>query len=67
MKKAAIVLDRWKLPLFKKRLSEAGYAYTEVPGPHPDTVILKVQTESIAQLQPVVEKMNDEARRSKLN
>lgn len=65
MKTAAIVLDNWKLPIFKKTLDREGYKYSQHKGLTDDTTTLKVETESIAKLQPVVERMNAEAARLK--
>ena len=31
-KTAGIVIDKWKLPIFKRRLEAAGYAFTRVTG-----------------------------------
>ena len=42
MKKAAIVIDTWKLPIFSSILVEKGYHYTEQPGLTPDTLLLTV-------------------------
>jgi len=63
--KAAIVIDSWKLSIFKKTLDEEGYKYTEFNGPTDDCITLQVITGSIAKLKPVVERMNAEAARSK--
>lgn len=45
MKTAAIAIDRWKLPVFKRRLDAAEFAFTEHPGVTADTMILKVPYE----------------------
>lgn len=55
MKTAGIVLDAWKLPIFKRHLKAAGYAFTVHPGVTANTVTVKVKTERIAPLQRVVE------------
>lgn len=67
MKKAAIVLDDWKLAVFKRILDEEGYCYTQTAGPFTGSVTLTVETDSIAKLTPVVERMNAEARAGKMN
>ena len=64
-KTAAIVIDDWKLSIFKKTLDKEGYEYTQHPGITPCTITLKVTTDSIAKLQPIVERMNVEAAESK--
>ena len=67
MKKAAIVIDAWKLPIFKKTLDAEGYKYSEHIGPGKYCITLKVETDSIAKLQPVVERMNKEAKISRMH
>ena len=32
MQKAGIMLDDWKLPIFKKALDDAGFEYEQSPG-----------------------------------
>lgn len=65
MKKAGIVLDKWKLPIFKKTLDAEGYKYKQYPGPFHDSITLQVETDDIAKLTPIVENMNAEAARSR--
>ncbi len=55
MKTAAVIIDKWKLPIFSKRLREAGYSYDTGPGVDAETTLLKVKCEFIADLQPVIE------------
>ena len=45
MKTAAIVIDRWKLPVFKRRLDAASYNFTEHDGSTPESMVLKVPYE----------------------
>jgi hypothetical protein len=53
--KAGVVLDDWKLPIFKKHLDAAGYKYDE-PVPFTNrTLTLKVHCEWVSQLQPIIE------------
>jgi hypothetical protein len=59
---AGVVIDDWKLPVFKRHLDAAGYAYTEHPGITPDTLTLKVTCEWVHKLQPIVKAANDECR-----
>lgn len=55
VKNAAICLDTWKLPIFKKHLDAAGYKY-DPPLPFTEgTLLLKVHYEWIHQLKPIVE------------
>jgi hypothetical protein len=56
MKKAAIVFDAWKLPIFKKHLDAAGYTYEDPVQLFADgTLVLKVHFEWAHQLKPIVE------------
>ena len=59
--KAAIVLNDWKLPIFKRGLDKEGYQYTKHRGPTPDTLVLKIETDDLERLKPIVEKMNQDA------
>lgn len=63
MKTAGVAIDAWKLPIFKKHLDAAGYSYTEHPGVTAGTLFLKVKTERIATLQPVIEKAQEECKK----
>ena len=54
-KKAAVVLDDWKLPIFKKHLDAAGYRYEEPVGFTDGTLILKVYYEWVHELKPIIE------------
>ena len=62
MKTAAVAIDKWKLATFKRNLDRAGFAYSEHPGLAADTMLLKVSTPSIAELQPVIERATRECR-----
>jgi hypothetical protein len=64
-KKAAIVLDSWKLPIFKKHLDTAGFTY-EKPVPFTDdTLLLKTDYEWVHELQPIIEAAQLECRGAK--
>lgn len=63
MKTAAVVIDDWKLPTFKKHLDAAGYTYTEHPGITKETLTLKVRYEWVAALKPIIETANAECRK----
>lgn len=65
--KAAIVLDDWKLSVFKKILDREGYNYSQHSGPMEGCITLQVETDSIAKLKPIVELMNAEAVKTKMN
>lgn len=61
--KAGIVLDDWKLPVFRKRLTEAGFEYTDAGGLTADTTVLTVETDNIAWLKVVIERCQKECRK----
>ncbi|MCK5601940.1 hypothetical protein KAR91_08730 [Candidatus Pacearchaeota archaeon] len=67
MKKVGIVLDGWKLPIFKKHLDAEGYDYTQQDGlgKFKGCIILKVETSDVEKLAVLTKKMNQEAARSK--
>lgn len=60
MKTAAVMIDDWKLVIFKKRLGEAGYTYTEHLGLTESTILLRVSYDWVANLQPIIEAANAE-------
>jgi len=62
--KVGIVLDKWKLKIFKKNLDKHGYVYEQSKGPH-RTIMLSVETDDIDKLTPIIKQMNDEAARLK--
>jgi hypothetical protein len=53
--KAAVVLDDWKLPIFKKHLDAAGFTYDKPVRFTKGTLTLKVHYEWVSQLQPIIE------------
>lgn len=63
MKTAAVVIDEWKLSIFKKQLDKAGYAYTEHPGMSANTLLLRVKYNWVHELQPIIEAANEECRK----
>jgi len=62
--KAGIVIDDWKLSIFERHLSQAGYSYDKCTGITADTLILKVKTENVKALEVVVRSANTEASRT---
>jgi len=66
MPKAAIAIDDWKLPIFKRHLTEAGYSFGQHPGLTDNTLTLVVHTKSIKDLEVVVRKANTEAANRRL-
>jgi hypothetical protein len=60
MKTAAVIIDKWKLPIFDKHLEDAGYTYTTGASITPNTLTLHVNYEWVAELQPIIQAANDE-------
>ncbi|MFA5378823.1 MAG: hypothetical protein WC455_23930 [Dehalococcoidia bacterium] len=66
MPKAAVAIDNWKLSIFKRHLSDAGFQFEQHPGVTKGTLTLTVVTASINDLEKVVRAANAEAQREKL-
>lgn len=62
MKIAGVVIDDWKLPIFKRHLDGAGYKYTEHPGVTHGTLTLRVNYAWVSELKPIIEAANEECR-----
>ncbi len=65
MKKAAVCIDDWKLPIFKRHLDAAGYTYKECPGITSGTLTLKVNYEWVHELKPIIEAAQKECAEAK--
>jgi hypothetical protein len=63
MLKAGVLIDAWKLPIFERHLSDAGFSYEQAPGVTPDTITLRIMTASasVEGLRTVVRAANAEA------
>jgi hypothetical protein len=61
MMTAGVAIDTWKIAIFKRHLDGAGYTYTEHPFSK-DTMILKVKTASLSELEKVVEAAHKECK-----
>lgn len=59
--KAAIGIDEWKLPIFKRHLDAAGYEWVNAGNLTPDTLILTVMSNDKDALEKVVRAANLEA------
>jgi LysM repeat protein len=59
MKKAAVAIDPYKLPVFEKHLKAAGYTYEVVKGKA--FWVIQVQYEWAHLLKPIIEAANKEA------
>lgn len=64
-KKAGVVIDNWKLPVFKRVLDDAGFAYEQAPGVTKDTITLMVEYDFVSKLQPYIENAQNECRKRK--
>lgn len=60
MMKAGIVIDSWKLDIFKRHLEAAKYKYEQKPGIVAGTLTLMVVADSAAALKPIVEAAQQE-------
>ena len=65
MKKAAIIIDEWKLPIFKEHLDDGGFKYEEYPGPNKGQILIQAQCNTIPEIAPLVTAANIEAARFK--
>lgn len=65
MKTAGVLIDAWKLSIFEKHLKEAGYSYEIAPWLTPECLILQVQFEWVAKLQPVIQAAQKECAETK--
>jgi hypothetical protein len=52
--RAGIAIDNWKLPVFRERLTDAGYEYTDGGPLIGDTTLLRVETDDLPKLATVV-------------
>lgn len=59
--KAGIAIDPWKLPIFERHLTQAGYAFVNAGLLTQGALILTVETENRDALQRVIQAANDEA------
>lgn len=64
--KAGIVVDDYKLVVFRRRLEEAGYTYTDKGAPTPNTTLLHVEFTDQEALRKVLEGAADECKRKGL-
>jgi hypothetical protein len=63
--RAVIGVDNWKLPVFRKRLKEAGYEYKDAGPLTGDTTLLTVETTNMLALKKVLEQCQRECRKAK--
>ena len=67
MKKIGIACDAWKLSVFEKHLTEAGYTYEKVKLGDLDAYMLKVEAHNAHVIAPIVRAAEAECRRMKAN
>lgn len=60
MKKAGVVIDAWKLDIFKRHLDAAGYKYEQRNGPTKNVLLLAVDYEWVSKIKPVIDAANEE-------
>jgi len=58
---AGVVIEPWKLSIFKKHLDAAGLAFTQSKGPVKGTLLLTVRCESPIAIKPIIEAAHKEA------
>lgn len=63
--KAGIAVDDWKLPVFRKRLTEAGYIYTDAGSLTASTTLLTVEMKDMLALKKLLERCQSECREMK--
>ena len=68
-KKSGIVVDDWKLPVFRRRLTEAGFTYSDKGEFTAGTTVLTVDFEEsdFTKLKGVLEASQAECRRQRAN
>jgi hypothetical protein len=63
-KTAAVMIDDWKLAIFKRHLDDAGYKYEQMEGLTQGTILLRVKYEYVAALHTVVDAAQAECRKA---
>jgi hypothetical protein len=61
--RAGIAVDNWKLPVFRKRLTEAGYEYQDGGALTADATLLTVEFSNLLALKKVIEQCQKECRK----
>jgi hypothetical protein len=62
--KAGIAVDDWKLPVFRQRLTEAGYTYEDAGEAMPGITMLTVVTNDLLKLKRVLQDCQSECART---
>lgn len=63
--KAGIVVDNWKLPVFRRELTAAGYQYEDGGALTADATLLTVETSNVLALKAVIERCQVQCRNEK--
>jgi hypothetical protein len=63
--RAGIAVDNWKLPVFRRGLTDAGYSYRDAGALTHDTTLLQVETDDMPALAKVIEKCQAECRKGR--
>lgn len=61
--RAGIAVDDWKLPVFRKRLTEAGFEYQDGGALTAAATLLTVETADVLKLKRVIERCQAECAR----
>ncbi len=61
MAKVAIAIDDWKLDIFDRALTDAGFTFVKGPDVTPDTLLLSVETKFVDNLAAVIKFANERA------
>ena len=67
MIKCGIAIDDWKLEIFEKHLTEAGYTFVKAAGLAPNVSILSVETGTPIELQKLLTVANSECAKMKMH
>lgn len=59
--KAGIAIDPWKLSIFERHLTQAGYSFTKAGSATSEFMTISVVTENVEALSEVVKAANTEA------
>ena len=65
--KAGIAVDDWKLPVFRRRLTEAGFKYKDAGALMIGVTFLTVEYDDMLKLKRVLEACQGECREAKAN
>lgn len=63
--KAGIAVDDWKLPIFRRELTAAGYRYEDGGAITANATLLKVETFDVLALKRVIERCQAQCRNEK--